>query len=130
MAIQTVMYMITVFLHFISVLIYLYVGYQAWQRPDIEVSLKITMIGGCSFAIMLSLIFSALQIEWLITNKHELVGNDLSYAWLVFDYLLVIYLISMGQLLNVITQWSRSSGRRRHFLYPDEHFKDDGRSAV
>jgi len=120
MAAQTVMYAITIALHGISIGLYFYVAYCAWKRPDLEISLKITMIGGCSFAVLLSCIFSALQIDWMLTNKHELVGDDLSYAWLVFDYLLVIYLITMGQVLHVITRWSRSSGRRRHFAYPGE----------
>jgi hypothetical protein len=78
-----------------------------------ETALKTTILGACSFAILLSIIFSVLQYDWMINNKQFEVGVDVSYFWLIFDYLLVVYLISMGQVLNVVTLWSRSSGRRR-----------------
>jgi hypothetical protein len=107
------MYAMTIFLHTISIGLYVYVAIRALRRPDIETTLKTTVFGACSFAILLSFVFSALQIEWMLSNRHDKVGVDASYFWLVFDYLLAVYLISMGQMLNVVTAWSRSSGRRR-----------------
>lgn len=110
------MYAMTIFLHVVSIGLYTYVAIRALRRPDIETSLKTTVFGACSFAILLSLVFSALQIEWMANNRHEKVGIDASYFWLIFDYLLAVYLISMGQVLNVVTAWSRSTGRRHQPL--------------
>lgn len=107
------MYAMTIFLHTISVGLYTYVAIRALRRPDIETALKTTVFGACSFAILLSVVFSSLQVEWMLSNRHEKAGIDASYFWLTFDYLLAVYLISMGQALNVFTAWSRSSGRRR-----------------
>lgn len=107
------MYAMTIALHLVSIGLYSFVAIRALRRPDIETSLKTTVFGACSFAILLSFVFSSLQVEWMLSNRHEKVGVDASYFWLIFDYLLVVYLISMGQVLNVVTAWSRSSGRRR-----------------
>ena len=111
-------YLMTIFLHTISIGLYLFVCLKALRRKDMETSIKMTVYGACSFAIMLSAVFSAMQIDWIIRNNHIAIGQDASYAWLVFDYLLVVYLISVGQMLNVIVSWSRSTGRRRGPLLP------------
>ena len=110
--IHLTLYSMTIVMHAISVALYTTVAYRSWRRETMETALKTTVLGACSFAILLSLVFSTLQIEWIIDNKHEAVGSTLSYFWLVFDYLLAVYLISMGQVLNIVALWSRSSGRR------------------
>jgi hypothetical protein len=88
-----------------------------------EPSLRTTVYGACSFAILLSIVFSAMQVDWIVRNNHLAIGNDASYVWLIFDYLLVVYLLSVGQMLNVVVSWSRSTGRRREpifaLTYPD-----------
>ena len=116
MSLHLIMYAITIVMHAISIGIYLYVAYRAFRRPDLEAALKIALIGACSFAVMLSGLFMALQIDWMLHDRHHSVGINTSYLWLLFDYLLVIYMINIGQILNVIAQWSRSSGRRRSLL--------------
>ncbi|MEA3641300.1 MAG: hypothetical protein VBE63_15350 [Lamprobacter sp.] len=103
----------TIFLHSISIGLYLYVVIKAIRRHDMETSLKTTVVGACSFAILLSLVFSAMQVDWIIRNNHDAIGEDASIVWLIFDYLLVVYLISVGQVINVVVSWSRSTGRRK-----------------
>lgn len=103
----------TICLHSISIGLYFYVGIKAIRRHDIETSLKTTVIGACSFAVLLSIVFSAMQADWIVRNNHEAIGQDASVVWLIFDYLLVVYLISVGQMINVVVSWSRSTGRRK-----------------
>jgi hypothetical protein len=108
----------TIFLHILSVGLYLFVVVKAFKRKDMETSLKTTVYGACSFAIMLSFVFSGMQVDWIIRNNHLAIGEDASYVWLIFDYLLVVYLLSVGQMLNVVVSWSRSTGRRREPIFP------------
>jgi hypothetical protein len=111
-------YIMTIFLHVVSVGLYIYVVFKAIRRPDIETSLRTTIVGACSFAILLSMVFSVMQVDWVVRNNHEAVGTEASFIWLIFDYLLVVYLISVGQLFNVVVTWSRSTGRRREPIIP------------
>ena len=103
---------VTIILHVISIGIYTLVGVKAWQRPTMEVNLKQTILLTCAFAVLLSVLFSVLQIEWMLSNHGDLVGTEIAYAWLFFEYLLAVYMISVGQIMNVIACWTRSSGPR------------------
>lgn len=43
--------------------------------------------------ILICMLFVVLQIDWVLNSHNESVGDATSYAWLVFDYLLAMYLI-------------------------------------
>lgn len=53
-------------------------------------------------SICISLIFLVLQADWVFSNHNEAVGDTTAFLWLVFDALLVIYLVSLSVLLDVV----------------------------
>lgn len=110
-----VSHIMTIVLHVISIGLYMHVAIKVARRRTIERNLQKAMIIACMFAVLLSTLFSGLQAEWVLKGREEQVGYDVSYAWLLWEYLLVFYMIAMGQVLNVISLWSRSNGPRRTY---------------
>lgn len=53
----------------------------------------------------LTALFVFLQADWIVSNHNSAVGDGTSWAWLLFDYGLAVYLLLMGTLMRVLAQW-------------------------
>jgi len=56
-------------------------------------------------ALFLSLVFVGLQLDWIIQNRNKAVGDAVSWAWLIWDYLLVMYMITSASIGHVLLSW-------------------------
>ena len=56
-------------------------------------------------ALFLSLVFIGLQIDWIIQNYNKAVGDAVSWAWLIWGYLLVMYMITSASIGHVLLSW-------------------------
>lgn len=75
---------------------------------------KNVMIAGAS----VSSLFLLLQADWVINQYNEAVGDSTSWAWLLFDYALSVYLLVMGTLVRVFVKWRgnfSNAGQRRRY---------------
>lgn len=68
--------------------------------------------------------FTWLQIDWVVNNHDAAVGEDVSYAWLLFDYFNGFALLSISMALRVYLKWHSSrfapDGRRWHRRWDDD----------
>lgn len=67
---------------------------------------------------MQSSVFTWLQVEWVINEHDADVGQEVSYAWLLFDYFNGFALLSIAMALRVYLRWHVShydfNGQRWH----------------
>lgn len=114
---QTWMHLVSLFFFGASILIWASVLHAA-LRFRFAAAYKwvgaITSVSG----MVLSALFIALQLEWVVSGHNESVGNVVSYLWLVWDYCMGVFLVFLGL-------WSRTNthllaNRCEGFLAVDE----------
>lgn len=72
------------------------------HKPNF-VKLSAYIVSG--FAILVSTIFVGLQVEWIINGQAHAIGDFAAWAWLVFDYLLALFLISIAVSVHTYCKW-------------------------
>lgn len=90
----------------------LYIHVRGYR--DITISDKPAVLKRLGHYIMaagvgLTALFVFLQIDWVVSNHNSAVGDGTSWAWLLFDYGLAVYLLLMGTLMRVLAQWHGGS---------------------
>lgn len=59
----------------------------------------------CLFGLALSVLFVVLQTDWIIKNHSDSVGSATSWSWLVYNYLMGVYLVTVGTITHVFSRW-------------------------
>ena len=75
------------------------------HKVNLHSALKFTFLGACLHGIFVSGIFIVLQADWVMSNHNVNVGDATSWAWLIFDFALVFFMIAVAQSLSVIITW-------------------------
>jgi hypothetical protein len=47
-------------------------------------------------AVILSILFIFLQWDWIVSGHNEAVGDLTSYLWLIWDYALSLFMLTLG----------------------------------
>lgn len=89
-------------------------------RSRFNKHIRRAMLGSSAFGAGLSVLFIFLQLEWVISGHNMVVGNIVSYGWLVFDYMLAIFLISTSMVLISMLEWQVSVTGRHERWYEKE----------
>jgi len=78
-------------------------------------------------------VFTWLQVEWVINEHDADVGEEVSYAWLLFDYFNGFALLSIAMAMRVYLKWhvghSSAEGEVHHRRSTDSHDSYHSRSA-
>lgn len=98
-------------LHIVNLLIYLIVlvlslyNFKLILNCSKSKLIKNPLLVRNLLTLILAVIFVILQLDWVINNHNQSVGNLTSYLWLVFDYFLASILLTDIFLLKIIIQW-------------------------
>ena len=113
-------------LHFICIIMFLISAFShgiaivGTYHSRFNSHIRRAMFGSSVFGAGLSILFIALQAEWVFSGHNEAVGNMISYAWLVFDYLLAIFLLSTSMVIRSMLEWQVSASGRHERWYERE----------
>lgn len=114
------MYSTQLFLHSLNGILfgmsfYLHIIALKDLRPHRRLDgLKKAFLGLLITGMSLSGIFIYLQADWVVNEHNMNVGETTSWAWLVFDYLLAVYLCISAYLLRGLAIWKEK--HRKHLL--------------
>ena len=79
------------FAHFVSLCLYfvvIVVGVLNLRKTEcIEQPYRKFFIWYIIFAILTCIVFISLQLEWILNNQNENVGEQVALWWLIFDFL-------------------------------------------
>ena len=67
----------------------------------VKSAIKITSL----FAMLLCSLFIYLQLEWILTEKNAVVGDKTALLWLVYDYVMAIFLLSVVASIKIYCNW-------------------------
>ena len=86
------------------------------------VALKGWLLFGSVALFLQSTSFLWLQVDWVLNNRDDAVGEDISFAWLLFDYANGFALLGFVMALRVYLQWHHhpkmEAGHRRRATDP------------
>jgi hypothetical protein len=92
---QLWMHIVNIGFFFVATVIWWTVVLRIRRYPFISAYKRVGYLAAAT-ALTLTTIFVMLQADWIWSGHNEAVGNLTSYAWLVFDYLLSVFMISLG----------------------------------
>lgn len=120
------------YLHILNLIIFLVAGgvhIHSYKRVTHCLAPKIVKRLGHDLMIAgmaLTAFFVFLQIDWIINSRNEDVTNSVSWAWLLFDYALAVYLLVTGALVGVFADWK---GKYRN-VRPHNERKTDPKTGA
>ena len=65
----------------------------------------------CGSGMLLSTLFIWLQLDWILQARNEAVGDVTSMLWLLWDYLMVLFMLICASLGHVLVEWRVSAMR-------------------
>lgn len=102
---------VALFLHYVNLSMYVYMmgyyGYLWWFVgtcrciPIIRRLIRVNTVA----AMLLGSTFLTLQIDWLIKDQNANVGEVVGYQWLIYDYLMVVWMLSVAVCAHVYCKW-------------------------
>lgn len=66
----------------------------------------------CSIGICST--FIILQLDWIFQWHNQTVGETTSYLWLIFDYFLAFYMLSVATIVDVLFKWKGGFPPSKH----------------
>ena len=68
---------------------------RVWQTEFTQAFKCVGILTGVT-AVALSITFIFLQYDWIVNQHNQAVGDLTSYLWLIFDYGLSVFMITLG----------------------------------
>lgn len=109
---QYILHAVCIFLFFMNLGFTLASVRSIW-KSSFAGGLKQSMVTAMFSSAGLSALFIYLQLDWVLSGHNESVGEAVSWAWLVFDYLLAIFLIACANTMHALSFWACSDCHRR-----------------
>lgn len=111
------------FAHYVSLGLYLLaigLGVSNIKKiMNIDTAFKKFMIWYICFAISTCFIFVVLQVDWIVNDHNDAVGDTTAYLWLVFDYLnalsYITGMIAIGVSLDIYKVFIRRLNRKSKY---------------
>lgn len=103
-SIQLTLHIISGFL-FLSALWAHVFGFLEVRKCRAAKLVKYTGYGVMTWGACLTCLFIVLQFDWVIKGHNANVGESTSWAWLLFDYFLGVYLFTNATLVRVFSEW-------------------------
>jgi hypothetical protein len=62
-------------------------------------------------SILTSVVFVSLQLDWIISNHNQLVGDTISFWWLLFDYVnafaYIFAMVGVSAMIDLRHKWDK-----------------------
>lgn len=115
---ETILSISSMFLFFIALCQYVTVGLKI-KKTKLHSSIKSITGTMCAFGSMLCISFIVMQTDWIIKNHSDNVGPYTAWGWLIYNYAMGIYLITVSSGVYILANWQGSklqnSGNQRRY---------------